>query len=190
MKQILKYLIFITVGIILYLLYNIYDTFSIGGQVWGIPVGDENMALGDINLGNSIQLSVPPRINNNQERFHTYADINRVYRFNDGYYFITNIDPAYGLTRELEDAIENERVNQLGPQMQEQLPETIRLRHAYLSNRRRSNDEIQDNRRRMNEIILEANLILRNNIQTQRQADTARQRRIGRFTCSAINEKV
>ena len=168
MKQILKYLIFIMFGIILYLLYNSYDTFSIGGQVWAIPVGDENMVLGDIDLSNYIQLSVPPRLPTNYrdpDLFHTYVDVNRVYNFRNsvmprnGYYFITDIDPSFGLTRNLQDAIELERRNQFGPQIQGNLPRYIEFRNAHLPPRRTDAErQTQDHER--NQVIVDLNRVL------------------------------
>jgi len=220
----LKYLLFIIIGIILYIYTIVKDGFSIGGQVWAIPVGNNNMVLGNIEFDNSIQLSTPPRLHTyHPDTFHTYVDVNRVYNFRNGemypygYYFITDIDPSYGLTRNLEDAIDLERTNQFGPQIQRYLPSRIEFRNAHMPIPRRTDTEIQSIQQRRSQAIVGLNAELDRQaqerlgamqrdqarqeqarqaqvrqdldvLQTAQLARQNRQVRIGRFACSTANE--
>jgi hypothetical protein len=215
----LKYLLFIIIGIILYIYTIVKDGFSIGGQVWAIPVGNNNMVLGNIEFDNSIQLSTPPRLHTyHPDTFHTYVDVNRVYNFRNGemrpygYYFITDIDPSYGLTQNLQDAIDLERTNQFGPQIQRDLPSRIEFRNAHMPIPRRTDTEIQSIQQRRSQAIVGLNAELDRQaqerlgamqrdqarqeqvrqdldvLQTAQLARQNRQVRIGRFACSTANE--
>ena len=80
----LRYLIFITIGILLYLLLNRYNTFSIGA-ILRIPLGT-SLVKDQIYFPNSENVAHTPRRNEN------YRDINQIYWVNDQYYYYTDIN--------------------------------------------------------------------------------------------------
>ena len=81
----LRYLIFITIGILLYLLLNIYNTFSIGGII-RIPLGT-SLVVDQINFMDSENVPHTPRITAN-----TFRPIDHIYLENGQYYYYTDIN--------------------------------------------------------------------------------------------------
>ena len=81
----LKYLIFITIGILLYLLLNRYNTFSIGA-ILRIPLGT-SLVVNQIDFTNSENVPHTPRIGG-----YTYQPINQIYWANGQYYYYTDIN--------------------------------------------------------------------------------------------------
>jgi len=153
MKQILKYLIFIIIGIILYIYINSYNTFSIG-VIWRIPLGIIGI-LNEDNIDLTRAEQVTPLMLQN-ENFR-YSPLNRIYFVDNNYYYYTDTNIDEMLT---------------GGPIDETFIENINAQIREIQ-RTDSNRAIQN----------------RQEIENMR-ANINRQRRIGRFSCSVINENV
>ena len=93
MLRYLRYLIFITIGILLYLLLNRYNTFSIGA-ILRIPLGT-SLVLDQIDFTHSENVPHTPRAPRpllSRRGKYTYQPINQIYMVDGQYYYYTDIN--------------------------------------------------------------------------------------------------
>ena len=81
-----KYTIFILIGILIFLLLNRYNTFSVGA-VLKIPLGT-NLAVDQINFRDAENVAHTPVIHNT----NMYHPINQIYLENGDYYYYVDIN--------------------------------------------------------------------------------------------------
>tara|TARA_B110000495_G_C22777218_1_gene454647 strand:- start:144 stop:584 length:441 start_codon:yes stop_codon:yes gene_type:complete len=131
----LKYLLFIIIGIILYL-YNRKDGFSIGA-IWRIPLGlVPILQVDNIDLTRAEAVDTTPLL---EEGNFRYAPINQIYNVDDNYYYYTDTNMNDMLTGPIDENFINTINNQ------------IRIIQNQESDRDRERQEIlqmRENRRR------------------------------------------
>ena len=93
----LRYLLFILIGIILFLILNNLDRFSIGG-FWAIPMKGPEFNLDEIYLHNTQRIGTIPR-ETREDGYEGPIEVNRIYlRYGNlnetyNYFFVTDIEP-------------------------------------------------------------------------------------------------
>ena len=93
----LKYLLYIFIGIILFLIFNNLDRFSIGG-FWAIPMEGPEFNLDEVYLPETRKIGTIPR-ETRGDKYLGPIEINRIYlRYGDlderyDYFFVTDIEP-------------------------------------------------------------------------------------------------